>query len=31
MGLLVGKMVENTLVISAMKVIRRLTKQRDRV
>ena len=31
MGLLVGKIVENTLVISAMKVIRRLTKQRDRV
>jgi len=31
MGLLVGKMVEDTLVISAMKVIRRLTKQKDRV
>ena len=31
MGLLLGKMVKNTLVISAMKVIRRLTKQRDRV
>ena len=31
MGLLIGKMVENTLVISAMKVIRRLTKQKDRV
>jgi len=31
MGLLVGKMVEDTLVISAMKVIKRLTKQKDRV
>jgi len=32
MGLLVGKMVEDTtLIISAMKVIRRLTKQKDRV
>jgi len=31
MGLLVGKMIEDTLVISAMKVIRRLTKQKDRV
>ena len=31
MGLLVGRMEEDTLMISAMKVIRRLTKQKDRV
>ena len=31
MGLLIGKMEEDTLVLSAMKVIRRLTKQKDRV
>ena len=31
MGLLLGKMVKNTLIISAMKVVRRLTKQKDRV
>ena len=31
MGLLLGKLVQSTLVISAMKVIRRLTKQKDRV
>eukprot|EP00092_Neocalanus_flemingeri_P025655 GFUD01027816.1.p1 GENE.GFUD01027816.1~~GFUD01027816.1.p1 ORF type:complete len:272 (+),score=74.67 GFUD01027816.1:48-863(+) len=31
MGLLVGKMEGDTLVLSAMKVIRRLTKQKDRV
>ena len=31
MGLLLGKIVKNTLIISAMKVVRRLTKQKDRV
>ena len=31
MGLLLGKLVQSTLVISAMKVIRRLTKQKDRL
>ena len=31
MGLLVGRMEDDILMISAMKVIRRLTKQKDRV